>query len=78
VTQVPLPSIDLTTRLRRAIAHNDAQELTYLRPIIRGLTQGRVQLSEIEGLSADVARRLVFARDRALVARRRGDVPKAS
>ncbi|MGN6636881.1 MAG: hypothetical protein ACTHJ6_15685 [Oryzihumus sp.] len=64
-------SSDLPTRLRRAIAHNDAQELEVLNPIIRGLTQGLVRLSEIEALDADVALRLVFAREKVPVARRR-------
>ncbi|GAA1236262.1 hypothetical protein [Oryzihumus leptocrescens] len=70
---------DLPTRLRRAIAHNDAQELEVLSPIIRGLTQGLVRLSEIEALDVEVARRLVCAREKARAARRRRRVaPKAS
>ncbi|GAA1257891.1 hypothetical protein [Oryzihumus leptocrescens] len=63
-------STDLPTRLRRAIAHNDAQELEILNPIIRGLTQGVIRLSEIEALDAEVARRLVFAREKARAAKR--------
>ena len=66
-----LISTDLPTRLRRAIAHNDAKELVILSPIIRGLTEGLVQWSEIEALDAEVARRLVFAREKGLAARRR-------
>ncbi|MGZ4598440.1 hypothetical protein [Oryzihumus sp.] len=73
-----LVSTDLPTRLRRAIAHNDAQELQVLNPIIRGLTQGLVRLSEIEALDAEVARRLVFAREKARAARRRRVVPWTS
>ncbi|MGZ4719779.1 MAG: hypothetical protein ACXVYY_13085 [Oryzihumus sp.] len=73
-----LVSTDLPTRLRRAIAHNDAQELQVLNPIIRGLTQGLVRLSELEALDAEVARRLVFAREKARAARRRRVVPWTS
>ena len=61
----------LPTRLRRAIAHNDAQELEILNPIIRGLTQGEIRLSEVEALDAEVARRLVFAREKPRAARGR-------
>ena len=65
----PVVSMDLPTRLRRALAHNDARELEILNPIIRGLAQGQVRLSEIEALNAEVATRLVFAREKARAAR---------
>ena len=61
-------STDLPTRLRRAITDNDAQELEILDPVIRGLAHGLVRLSEIEALNADVAMRLVFAREKAFAA----------
>lgn len=70
-TNLDLVSTDLTTRLRLAIAHNVAWELEVLNPIIRGLAQGLVQLSEIEALDAEVAQRLVFAWGKARAGRRR-------
>ncbi|MGZ4598431.1 MAG: hypothetical protein ACXVYY_13130 [Oryzihumus sp.] len=55
---------DLPGRIRRAIAKQDRDELTYLNPIIRALAYGDVTVGEIKALNAEQALWLLSERDK--------------
>ena len=55
---------DLPGRIRRAIAKQDHDELTYLNPIIRALAYRDITVGEIKALNAEQALWLLSERDK--------------
>ncbi|MGN6634926.1 MAG: hypothetical protein ACTHJ6_05605 [Oryzihumus sp.] len=55
---------DLPGRIRRAIAQQNREELSYLNPIIRALAYNEVTVGEIKALDADQALWLLSERAR--------------
>jgi len=65
-------TLDLPSRIRRALRQRDEPELALLNPIVLALAKGEVTVSDIEALDAEQAMWLVAAR-----AQERGDIADA-
>ena len=65
-------TLDLPSRIRRALRQRDEAELALLNPIVLALAKGEVTVSDIEPLDAEQAIWLVAAR-----AQERGDITAA-
>jgi hypothetical protein len=65
-------TLDLPSRIRRALRQRDEAELALLNPIVLALAKGEVSVSDIEALDAEQAMCLVAAR-----AHERGDIAAA-